>query len=196
MYLTYIFSDFLSSTLPPVIWLTHRTASTRPVAHSYLSTALEVGSPSVPVASCASVRYMCYMPTVQCFQRRGKSIHNNLRTHGKFSSSGLHSEQEGNKQKTRATRWTKTRRIYVTPETHPRESLVRLAQQTNVSASSARTVKTLLHLLLTATSHKCGSQRYKKRSCSNSIFCSKTVQQLTAFLTAFMMFCALKFYCD
>jgi hypothetical protein len=128
----------------PGIWPHHKPDLSH--RDCYLSTALEVGSSSVPLTSCASVRYMCYMPNVQCFQCRRKSIHdNNLQTHGKVSSSGLHSGQEGKKQKTRATWWRETRRIYATLETHPKELLVRLAQQTDVSASSARNATTLLH---------------------------------------------------
>lgn len=122
MYLTHIFSDFLLSTLQPVIWLKHPAASTRSVARRLLPFHLPgswfVFLRSVSVLWRLVQLYMCCMPIVLCCHCRRKSKHdNNLRIYEKISSNGLHFRHEGNTQQTRATWWPKTGRINDTVET-------------------------------------------------------------------------------
>lgn len=139
---------------------------------------------------------MCYMPTVLCFQCRRKSIHdNNLQTYGKVSSSGLHSGQEGNKQKTRALRDEQKKQANLCYTGDPSK---RIAGSTRTANGRVCIISTNCNNTVALNNHirQMLFTTLQQRSCSKSMFHCKTVQQLTGFSSVFIIFCVLKFYFD
>ena len=194
MYLTYIFSDFLSSALPPVIWLNHPAASTRPVVRRLLP----VYRPGSWFVS-RPCNIVCFCTIHVLYAHRAMfPVQRKVNTRQQFTNIRKGFEQWASfwtgREQAEDTRYVMNKnQANVCYTADPSK---RIPGSTRTANGRVCIISTICNNTAALNSHirHMWFTTLQQRSCSKSVLYSKTVQQLTAFLSVFIIFCVLKFY--